>query len=221
MTDALAPTPTNALSAPAPSLRTFTLADLEQYARDGDPNDPAASRDASMFYVGVDDVHGALLHMISRATISIHINMYGFDDEAINAVLMAKVMDPSVLVQITLDLSQAGGTHEKALLAADQKQSLADYNSHFVTGQSWTHSISHTKGGVLDGKLAFEGSTNWSTDGEGTFLAGRTAPGGPGYKAQNNTLGVFLDPRIAARFQAELINEHTIAQKQASARAPS
>ena len=98
-------------------------------------------------------------------------------------------------------------------------QALSDFNTHFVIGQSSTHSISHTKGAVLDGKVAFEGSTNWSTDGEGTFLAGKTAPGGPGYKAQNNTLSVIVDPRIAARFQAELINEHTIAQKQASARA--
>ena len=211
--------PSNALSVPPPNLRTFSLTDLEQFARDGDPSDPAASRDVAMFYVGVDDVHGALTYLLSRATISIHLNMFGYDDPTLNEVLMAKVLDPSVLVQITLDLSQAGGAHEKSLLAADQKQALSDFNTHFVIGQSSTHSISHTKGAVLDGKVAFEGSTNWSTDGEGTFLAGKTAPGGPGYKAQNNTLSVIVDPRIAARFQAELINEHTIAQKQASARA--
>ena len=80
-----------------------------------------------------------------------------------------------------------------------------------VIGQSATHQISHTKGGVLDGRVGFEGSTNWSRAGEGTFVV-KGHPGGPGYRAQNNTLAVFTDPDTIARFTAELVAEHLAAR---------
>jgi hypothetical protein len=128
---------------------------------------------------------------------------------------------------ITLDKSQAGGKHEKALIEADRKHNLSAFNTHFAIGESGTHQISHTKGFVADGKLGGEGSTNWSDPGEGTFVngtwhvAGPGTPGGPvkpgkGYKAQNNTQTIFTDPDTVNRFQTELIAEHVIAQKQAA-----
>ena len=66
---------------------------------------------------------------------------------------------------------------------------------------------------MLDGKVGFEGSTNWSSSGEGTFVVTGHA-GGAGYKAQNNTLAVFTDPDTVARFTAELIAEHLVAVDQ-------
>jgi hypothetical protein len=52
---------------------------------------------------------------------------------------------------------------------------------------------------------------------DGTFyVSGR--PEGPGYKAQNNTQSVFTDPDTINRFQAELILEHIVAQKQSTAK---
>src|ERR1700678_1015951 len=104
--------------------------------------------------------------------------MFGYDDDELNDIIMAKVKDPEVTVVITLDKSQAGGVHEKTLIAADQKLNLAAYNSHFVVGQSATHQISHTKGFVADGKVGAEGSTNWSASGEGTYIVGATQAGG-------------------------------------------
>jgi len=118
--------------------------------------------------------------------------------------------NPAITVLITLDRSQAGGVHEKALLEADQKYHLAASNTHFVIGQSETHQISHTKGFVADGRVAGKGSTNWSAAGEGTFVVTGKA-GGPGYKAQNNTQPVITDQDTIVRFQTELIAEHTIA----------
>jgi hypothetical protein len=41
-------------------------------------------------------------------------------------------------------------------------------------------------------------------------------PGTPGYKAQNNTQTVFVDPDSVVRFQTELIAEHMIARDQES-----
>ena len=138
--------------------------------------------------------------------------MFGFDDDELNSILMAKALDPNITMLITLDASQAGGVHEKALLDADRANNLAAFNTHFVIGQSATRQISHTKGFVADGKVGGEGSTNWSGSGEGTFVvAGK--PGGPGYKAQNNTQSVFTDNDTISRFTAELIAEHLIAQK--------
>jgi hypothetical protein len=139
--------------------------------------------------------------------------MFGFDDSELNNLLMQKALNPAVTMLITLDRSQASGVHEKALLAADQAYNLAAYNTHFVIGESATHQISHTKGFVADGRVAGEGSTNWSTSGEGTFVI-NGSPGGPGYKAQNNTQSIITDPDTIIRFQTELIAEHMIAQSQ-------
>ena len=103
--------------------------------------------------------------------------------------------------------------HEKLLLDADRKQALAQFNTHFVVGQSATHQISHTKGFVADGKVGGEGSVNWSASGEGTFVVTGHS-GGPGYKAQNNTQTIFTDVDSLRRFQAELIAEHMTAHNQ-------
>lgn len=198
------------MSAKPGSLQTFTLADLEQYTKEG-VYSSTASRDFHLFYVGRDDVHSILKHLLTRVVTSIYLNMFGYDDEELNAECMRCAADPSVTTVITLDQSQAGGVHEKTILASDMAKNPVAYNAHFVTGQSATHQITHTKGGVLDGKVGFEGSTNWSTSGEGTFVV-KGKPGGPGYKAQNNTLAVFTDPDTLARFAAELIAEHLAAR---------
>jgi hypothetical protein len=47
---------------------------------------------------------------------------------------------------------------------------------------------------LLDGRVGFEGSTNWSASGEGTFVV-KGRPGGPRYKARMDSAGTAL--RIA------------------------
>ena len=125
--------------------------------------------------------------------------MFGYDDDELNKILMAKALDPHVTMLVTLDKSQAGGKHEKQLRDLDKstEDGLAAFNTHFVIGQSATHQISHTKGFVADSKVGAEGSTNWSVSGEGTFLV-TGHPGGSGYKAQNNTQSIFTDPDTIA-----------------------
>jgi hypothetical protein len=208
----------NAVDDPVQSLQNFNLLDLQQYTLEK-AYSPSASRDFHLFYVGRDDVHDILKYVLSRLRVSLYLNMFGYDDDELNDILMAKAMDPNITVMITLDKSQASGKTEKALLDADQKKSLSSFNTHFVIGESATHQISHTKGFVADGRLGGEGSTNWSTSGEGTFVVAGE-PGGVGYKAQNNTQSIFTDPDTITRFQAELLAEHMAAQKLA-ARAPS
>ena len=192
------------------NLQSFTIDDLAQYTKEKSYS-PNASKDFHLFYVGRDDVHEALKHVLSKVTVSLYMNMFGFDDDELNDVIMNLVHDPSVTVVITLDKSQAGGVHERKLLASDAAKDPVGFNTHFVIGNSATHQISHTKGFVADGKVGAEGSTNWSTSGEGTFVVKGQA-GGVGYKAQNNTQSVFTDADAVARFQAELLLEHLAAK---------
>ena len=203
----------NVVGDPTQSLQSFNLLDLQQYTQEKAYSN-TASKDFHLFYVGRDDVHDILKYVLSRLSVSLYLNMFGYDDPELNDILMAKCMDPNITVMITLDKSQASGKTEKALLDGDQGKSLAAFNTHFVIGQSLTHQITHTKGFVADGRVGGEVSTNWSYSGEGKFVVNGT-PGGSGYKAQNNTQSVFTDSDTLTRFQAELISEHMTAQKQA------
>lgn len=193
-----------------PSPLELELADLSRYTSPAVSIPPAA--DHWLFYVGRDDVHGVLAELLGSVASSLYLNMYGFDDDALNAQVVRLLENPDITTLITLDKSQAGGVHEKTLLASDAAADPAGYLASVVVGESSTRQISHTKGGTIDGRLGFEGSTNWSTSGEGTWITGSAAAGGPGYKAQNNTLLVFSDAAYSvARFTAELAAEHAAA----------
>jgi hypothetical protein len=165
--------------------------------------------------VGRDDVHGVLMHLFTRVSLSVKMNMFGYDDDALNAVLMGLVQNPTVMIQVTLDRSQAGGPTEKAILSSDVGQDAQGFANDFAVGTSATDQISHTKGGVLDGIVAFEGSTNWSSSGEGTGITLNAAKQAPGFKAQNNTLAVYVNPYEIAKFAARLDYEHGVAHSQA------
>jgi hypothetical protein len=173
--------------------------------------------DHYLFMVGRDDCHGILHHLIPAETMCLKINMFGYDDEELNADIIGLLGNPNVRVQATLDKSQAGGVHEKAILDEDRKLGATFYNS-FVIGQSATHQISHTKGGVLVGQgIGFEGSMNWSGSGEGTGISLKPGKPAPGFKAQNNTLLVSTNPVFVSRFSARLDAEHITAMQQAAA----
>lgn len=120
------------------------------------------------------------MHLFTRVTLSVKMNMFGYDDNDLNKMLMTLVQNPSVMVQVTLDKSQASGPTEKAILTSDTGQDAKGFANDFAIGDSATSQISHTKGGVLDGIVAFEGSTNWSSSGEGTGISLTTAKQAPG-----------------------------------------
>jgi hypothetical protein len=195
------------------TLQTFNLNDLAQYTPEG-VFGPTASNDFRVFYVGRDDVHGVLMHLYTRVTLSVKMNMFGYDDEDLNNVIIGLVKNPSVMVQVTLDKSQAAGPTEKALLGVDEAGDAQGFANDFAIGDSSTDQISHTKGGVLDGIVAFEGSTNWSASGEGTGINLTATKQSPGFKAQNNTLAVYVNQYEIAKFAARLDYEHAVAAAQ-------
>jgi hypothetical protein len=170
--------------------------------------------DHYLFLVGRDDCHGILHTLIPAETMCLKLNMFGYDDDELNADIIGLLGNPNIRVQGTLDKSQSGGVHERAILDEDRKLGAEFYNS-FVIGQSATHQISHTKGGVLVGQgIGFEGSMNWSGSGEGTGISLKPGKPAPGFKAQNNTLLVSTNPVFLARFSARLDAEHITAMQQ-------
>jgi hypothetical protein len=176
--------------------------------------------DHYLFLVGRDDCHGILHYLIPKERLFFKFNMFGFDDDILNADIMALFQDPGVRVQASLDRSQAGGVHEKKIIALDEQNDATDFSNSFVILESATHQISHTKGGVLVGQgLGFEGSMNWSNSGEGTGISLKADVKNPsGFKAQNNTLLVSVNPIFLARFSAQLDAEHQIGIAQNAAK---
>lgn len=134
-------------------------------------------------------VHQAILDVVKSAGHSVLANHYGFDDDEISNALLGKAADPEIAFVLNLDSSQAGGAHEKKL--------LADWQQHVGTsvavGRSIRHAISHLKVTVVDGLYVLSGSTNLSLSGE---------------QKQDNELRVTRNAMLAARYSAVILLNH-------------
>ena len=148
------------------------------------------------FFAPDDNVHGALMAVLSSARLSIAGSMYGYDDDEVNQLLLKHANNPNLPVQLALDKTQAGGAHEKALIAEWPKDIIGN---RILIGQSRKHAINHLKLFVIDGLYTIGGSTNLSVGGEG---------------AQNNELIVVRDPTYAAESRAKIDLCHSEMEKQ-------
>ena len=91
--------PSNVTSDLAQSLQAFDLLDLQQYTPER-AYSSTASKDFHLFFVGRDNVHDVLKHVLSRARVSLYLNMFGYDDDELNEILMAKATDPKITMLI-------------------------------------------------------------------------------------------------------------------------
>lgn len=194
------------------------LAQLAQFTPEGFLT--PGYNDHYLFLVGRDDCHGIMHLLLTKETMGHSFNAFGYDDEELNADIVTQMKNPNIRVQGTLDYRSSKGVHERDILASDVAQDPNFFNS-VVPGTSATGDISHTKGGVLVAQgIGYEGSMNWSTSGEGVGVSlDPTVKPQPGYKAQNNTLLVTVNPVFVARFSARLNAEHSVALQQQAARA--
>jgi len=162
------------------------LSVLDNYA--AVPFPPGYATDRRRFYSPVDNVHGVLAAVVGSAQRSLVIAMYGFDDDALADAIAEKLNAENVAVQLTLDSSQAGGVHERAILARESYPA-----SSIAIGRSELGAIMHLKQVVVDGVIVVDGSTNWSPGGEAK---------------QDNSLLILSDPVEAAVVSARLAAIH-------------
>jgi phosphatidylserine/phosphatidylglycerophosphate/cardiolipin synthase-like enzyme len=160
------------------------------------PVDSAYPYRIRTFYSPEDDVHGALKAILQSTTSSLVIAMYGYDDDELAEIIDEFLLDPAIHVQITLDRSQAGGVHEKAIL--EKYRSEMESNSVAI-GTSEKGAIMHRKMVIVDGVLRVSGSTNWSTSGE---------------TKQDNEMTVIEDATVCAEARRILDLEHVKALTQ-------
>lgn len=165
------------------------IAELDRFQARGGyaPGYPANMR---RFFAPEDDLHGALVALISEATISIAAAMYGYDDEELDQLFRNAWQKEGLPVQICLDKTQAAGAHEKAILAAWPTDQIGN---RIVIGQSRKHAINHLKLIVVDGLYTIGGSTNLSISGE---------------TRQNNELFIVQDAVYAAETRAKIDMVH-------------
>jgi phosphatidylserine/phosphatidylglycerophosphate/cardiolipin synthase-like enzyme len=153
---------------------------------------PSYPTDVRTFYSPVDDLHGALAYVIGCIQQEALLAMFGLDDDELAAALRAKMADPNIHVELTLDSSQAGGVHERTLLAAE-----AFPNTSVAVGRSEHGAIMHLKMLVIDATILVTGSTNWSASAE---------------HLQDNELTVTIHPARAAeaRLRIAAIHAHML-----------
>jgi phosphatidylserine/phosphatidylglycerophosphate/cardiolipin synthase-like enzyme len=141
-------------------------------------------------------IHALLVQLIHSATKSVVLNMFGYDDDEIDAGIHKHSHNPKIYLQMSLDSTQAKGVHEKELLAKWNNDGIGN---SIAIGQSAKHAISHLKVLIVDGEYVVTGSTNWSISGE---------------EKQDNQLTVLRSAIVAAGYRAILDINHTEMLKQ-------
>lgn len=146
-------------------------------------------------------VHELIVDLLKSARHSIVLNMFGFDDDEADAAIRDAMTHPDIYVQMSLDRSQAGGVHEKQILA---KWPTSAFGTSVAIGTSAKHAISHLKVLIVDGLYVISGSTNWSLSGE---------------QQQDNELTVHQNAVVAAQYRSVLDLNHSEMLRQMQQRA--
>jgi phosphatidylserine/phosphatidylglycerophosphate/cardiolipin synthase-like enzyme len=161
------------------------------------------SAESLTFYSPRDPgVHQVIVWALLQVTHSVAVNMYGFDDPHVGALIRSHAGKGDVAVTLTLDSSQAGGQTEQDIL----RTFLNDMPGNSVAiGRSERGAISHDKLMVIDGLYLVSGSTNWSFGGE---------------EMQDNQLTLARNPLFASEARAVIDLDHDAMLKQMGQRDP-
>lgn len=146
---------------------SIDLSDLDQFRKHPAPSGTDYPGAVVRLFSPDDDVHGAMVYVIERTQVSLGAAMYGWDDEEIQALFAKVWVDERLPTVLALDSSQAGGVHERELLAQlEAKLPPGVLGSDLVIGRSRKHAISHLKL-IRSDDITIGGSTNLSASGEG------------------------------------------------------
>jgi len=188
---------TSARRASTPALQPFNWETLAQFKGEGRFLDGYPD-DFRTFWSPRDRVHDLLKSLLSSAQHSIVLNMFGYDDAELDAIIRGKLASTTVYVQMSLDKSQSKSSKtEQAILKAWSNDALG--NSIAIGTSAVKSAISHLKIVIVDGVYTVRGSTNWSISGE---------------TQQDNELTLSRNAVIAAETRAVLDLNHDWMLKQ-------
>ncbi len=165
----------------------ITAADLDRFK--GVPVAPGYPPIMRTLWSPGDQVHAALVWLLSGAQSSMQVAMYEFDDDELADILKTKLADPDVFVQVTLDESQALNPRESRILKREDFP-----NNSVAIGCSELGAIVHLKLFVIDNLITVTGSCNWSPSAE---------------IDQDNALVVIVDSVVAAEAGQRMTTIHT------------
>jgi hypothetical protein len=169
---------------------TLTIGDLDQFKAQGYAPPTGYPSNMRTFYSPWDDVHGALKAVLGATTSSLVVAMYGYDDDELADMIAGFLDNARIYCQISLDKSQAGGVHERAILAKYKHEMTGN---SVAVGTSERSAIMHRKMAIVNGVWRISGSTNWSDSGE---------------SKQDNELTVVCDAAVCAEARPVLDLEH-------------
>ena len=199
-------------TSPDETLQTFTLDDLAQYTKEG-AFGPTASADFRVFFVGRDDVHGVLMHLFSRARLSVKMNMFGYDDDELNEILFDS-RGPERHLMVTLDKARPGGAHEKKLLDADNA-AISRASTPPLRDRPVGHPPDQPHQGLRRSTARSAPKVRPTGRPQAKAPASRESnPAKSGIQSANNTLAVYINAYEIAKFAARLDYEHAVAAAQ-------
>jgi hypothetical protein len=167
----------------------LAITDLDRFKAFGVP--AGYGTNVRRFYSPHDDVHAVIMALLGEVRTSFVLSMFGYDDDEAAAKVDEILSNANIYAQITLDSSQAGGVHEKAILAKYRNEMTGN---SVAIGRSEKGAIIHRKMMIINGVWLVTGSTNWSLSGE---------------QQQDNELTVTYDAVACAEARHLLDLSHT------------
>jgi len=183
----------------------------------------SASKDFHLFYVGRDDVHDILKHVLSRVSVSLYLNMFGFDDGELNDILMKIALDATITMLVTLDKSQpAERTRRPCSISTGSTTSRCSTptsSPRRMCRSSSSASRPPTRSAIPKASSPTAGSPErdrpTGRSPERVPLSSRGAPAAPATKHRTTPVDHHRSDTIS-RFSSEQVAEHMVAQKQAA-----
>ena len=168
------------------------LAVLDQYAAEPFPATYPPGR--RRFFVTVDQVQDAILHVVSSVSVSQTLSMYSLDSAPLVEQMVTNYHSiPGGMPTLITQDSSCYRTSEGTRVAKPFVDLIGAPNFRWAVGTSDKGNISHIKSFVGDGSFVISGSTNWSN---------------MGMSEEDNEMEVSIDAALATQFTARVNGQY-------------